>query len=208
MPVRMEIPQVWTSKYLKALNDEANLHKDARLQLTLQSLTMLAAAVSGYAALMASAQIAVYPIDLSGVSSGGAGVVDISTPAGVVTVQTGSANAELRRATQRWDTHEAMTDIASDTGSEALYGSNDLKNLMAHSIERGDSYYTLAYVPENRDGNGKYRKIEVKLSQPAKLYFRRGYYALPGFEIEGVSADQLLAGRGAPQLAEVDHAAA
>jgi hypothetical protein len=74
---------------------------------------------------------------------------------------------------------------------------------MAHSIERGESYYTLAYVPENRDWNGKYRKIEVKLAQPAKLYFRRGYYALPGFELQGVSPAQLLATAARPGLPEL-----
>jgi VWFA-related protein len=245
-------PSGMDQQVLKALNDEANLQKDARLQLTLQSLTMLAGTVSGYpgrknllwlstdfpfrfgpesansdlhrrdpqeflqalpqaAALMAAAQIAVYPIDLGGVSSGGAGgdQADISTPAGfntgpgTSTVQTAAANAELRRAIQHWDTHEAMVDIARDTGGEALYGSNDLKNLMAHSIERGENYYTLAYVPANRDWNGKYRKIEVKLAQPARLYFRRGYYALPRFEIQGVTPAQLLALAARPGLPEL-----
>jgi VWFA-related protein len=169
-------PSGMDQQVLKALNDEANLQKDARLQLTLQSLTILAGAVAGYpgrknllwlstdfpfrfgpesanadqrtrdpkqflnslhqaSALVAAAQIAVNPIDLGGVNSGQSGTagVDISAPAGVLTrptagtMQAAAANSELRRANQRWDTHEAMTDIASDTGGEALYGSNDLK---------------------------------------------------------------------------------
>jgi len=46
------------------------------------------------------------------------------------------------------------------------------------AIDSGVNYYTLAYSPTNREWNGAYRKIEVKLDRPGTtLAYRRGYYA-------------------------------
>ena len=50
--------------------------------------------------------------------------------------------------------------------------------LSPKAIESGSNYYTLSYVPSNKNWNGHYRKIEVALAQPGiKLAYRRGYYA-------------------------------
>jgi len=40
----------------------------------------------------------------------------------------------------------------------------------------------LGYTPKNKERDGKYRKVQVKLNQPRglpplKAYFRLGYYA-------------------------------
>lgn len=143
------------------------------------------------ASLLAAAQMAVYPIDVRGVINPGTGI-DTSTSTtnlSNLALQNETASANLRQTTAVWDAHEAMSDIARETGGEALYGTNDIKGALSRGLEEGSSYYTLAYSPANRDWNGKYRKIEVKTpASGAKLTYRRGYYALPQTDYTGDKA--------------------
>jgi VWFA-related protein len=133
------------------------------------------------AALLAAARMAVYPVDVRGQVSLGTGIdIGSQTPMGSIGVHHESNVASTRQVTGMWDAHEAMNDIAKETGGHAFYGTNDLKDAMSRSVEQGSSYYTLAYVPTSHDWNGKYRKIEVKnATAGAQLTYRRGYYALP-----------------------------
>jgi VWFA-related protein len=72
----------------------------------------------------------------------------------------------------------AMEQLAADTGGEALYTSNNLSQAMARAIENGSHYYTLVYTPPSTEMDGKFHRIEVKLTEgKAKLSYRRGYYA-------------------------------
>jgi len=134
------------------------------------------------AALLAAAQVAVYPIDVRGTINPGTGI-DISTQTsniGHVDLQNETLTANTRQINAEWDTHEAMTDIARETGGHAFYGTNDLKEALNRGMDEGSDYYTLAYSPSNHDWNSKYRKIEVKTETSGlKLTYRRGYYAVP-----------------------------
>jgi hypothetical protein len=72
----------------------------------------------------------------------------------------------------------AAETIAQETGGRAFYNTNGLDTAMAKAIDEGSHYYTLAYAPTNTKTDGKYRRIEVKLSnRDYKLSYRRGYYA-------------------------------
>ena len=72
----------------------------------------------------------------------------------------------------------AMEQLAADTGGQAIFNTNDLNKAVARVVENGSHYYTLVYTPTNKDMDGKYRRIEVKLnSGKYKLSYRRGYYA-------------------------------
>jgi VWFA-related protein len=133
-------------------------------------------------ALLAAAQMAVYPIDVSGLSNPGTGL-DVSTATSSLSnsdLTNETQNANLRQTTTTWDVHEAMNDIARQTGGHAFYGTNDVNDAMSHAMDEGSSYYTLSYVPTNHDWNGKYRKLEVKVAHPkAQMTYRRGYYSVP-----------------------------
>lgn len=133
------------------------------------------------AALLTAAQVAVYPIDVGGVANPGTGI-DISTPTSNLSnfdLKNETQAAVQRQATARWDAHEVMNDIARETGGEAIYGTNDLKEALSRAMDQSSNYYTLAYSPANADWSGKYRKLEVKTdTSGTKLIYRRGYYAL------------------------------
>jgi VWFA-related protein len=141
----------------------------------------IAPPVRQIAALLTASQVAVYPIDIRGTVSTGTGM-DISTGNAYGSesrIRDMHDRMATRQTTMEWDDHESMVDIAKETGGHAFYGSNDLKAALSSSMQEGNSYYTIAYAPENRKWDGKYRKIEIKCSQGGtKLTFRRGYYAV------------------------------
>jgi hypothetical protein len=133
------------------------------------------------AALLTASQIAVYPIDIRGTISTGTGIETGTqdTYGSMGRLGERRDTVSQRQITMEWDDHDAMSDIARETGGKAFYGSNDIKAALATSMNEGENYYTLAYDPENHKWNGKYRKIEVKCSQDGtKLTYRRGYYAV------------------------------
>ena len=72
-----------------------------------------------------------------------------------------------------------MQEMADRTGGSAFYNTNGIDASIRKSIEDGSTYYTLAYYPENKNWNGKFRKIHVKVNRSGvKLRYRLGYYAV------------------------------
>jgi VWFA-related protein len=85
---------------------------------------------------------------------------------------------------------EAMEQLASDTGGEAIFNTNDLNKAIARVTQNGSHYYTLVYTPTNKNMDGKYRRIEVKLNGGRyKLAYRHGYYADRPVHSEPVDED-------------------
>lgn len=129
------------------------------------------------------AQVAVYPVDARGLAT--PGVYQASTMGqdkfgrpmgrnpGMMSQGLSSESAELQAS------HNTMQEVAERTGGKAFYNSNDLEGAIGKSIEDGSTYYTLAYYPGNKEWNGKFRKISVKVSRSGvKLRSRLGYYAV------------------------------
>lgn len=115
---------------------------------------------------LANAQIAIYPILLTGVDASG---MDSSARGSTSTQQL---------FTKRTALHDMMDNLAYTTGGQAFYGTNDFSAALRNGFEDGSSYYTLAYIPRNGKWNGSFRKIKVKVTLPGdSLSYRRGYYA-------------------------------
>jgi len=124
--------------------------------------------------LLAQARVAIYPMSAQGIlvdrtmnaDSGGQPQGDSfeTNP-----FQQTSANAANTAS---------MEQLASETGGEASYSSNDLTKAMVQAVQNGAHYYTLVYTPINTRMDGKFRRIDVKPIQGKyKLAYRRGYYA-------------------------------
>ena len=100
-------------------------------------------------ALMA-AQVAVYPIDAAGVGR-----------------------------ISRLEALTTMRSMAERTGGKTFANQNDLNTSIRNSMDDGSTYYTLAYYPDDKNWDGKFRQIEVKTNHPGvNLRYRLGYYAL------------------------------
>jgi VWFA-related protein len=153
--------------------------------------------------MLAAAQIAVYPIDVEGLSSSGmdvAGTTSNMSSAELTGYQMVMAN---RQSALRWETHSTMAEIAEQTGGQAFWGTNDIEHALSRSMERGSTFYTLAYSPAGTKWDGKYRKINLKVNRPGiKLFYRRGYYAFPDEEVKGDLAAKMLAAALQPTTPE------
>ena len=64
--------------------------------------------------------------------------------------------------------HGIMDEIASDTGGKAFYNTNGIEQAMAVAKEQETNYYALSYSPSNKKYDGKFRKIKVSLTSGEK----------------------------------------
>jgi len=167
---------------------------DSAVQTRLPSYLLYQQDVKRTASMLSSSQIAVFPIDVRGLQ-----IIGMSS-----SLRRAPNSDQLnRQLNAKTNTEFTMNDIARETGGEAFYNQNDLKALMQRSLEEGTNYYSLAYVPENHDWNGKYRKIEVKVaSEGVKVRHRRGYYALADQPSDKDSAAHLLVSAMQPTVPE------
>ena len=128
------------------------------------------------------AQIAMYPIDARGLVP--SSMFDASNSGrdrfGRSLSRPGRMPAAMSaESAQLQSVHGTMQEMADRTGGRAFYNTNGIDGAIRKSIEDGSTYYTLAYYPENKNWNGKFRKIHVKVNRSGvKLRYRLGYYAV------------------------------
>lgn len=159
-----------------------NLDPDFTLTVgSFDSMRNYAAQIAEASEHMVDAQIAVYPVDARGLV--GSSVFDASSRG---TDKFGRSNARggrlpqviAQESSQLMAVHGTMQELAQRTGGKAFYNRNDLDTAISSSIEDGSTYYTLAYYPENKNWDGKFRKIHVKVVRDkVKLRYRLGYFA-------------------------------
>jgi VWFA-related protein len=129
--------------------------------------------------MMATARIAVYPIDVRGVRTSG---VDIGVGADQSRSAVDPGNNDAYNKTlsaqsdSRFGERSSMLDLADQTGGRVFAG-NDVRGAIARSLDEGSNYYTLAYTPEKNNNDHGFRRVEIKVSRESvKLAYRPGYY--------------------------------
>ena len=134
--------------------------------------------------MLSDSQVAIYPLDARGLA--GSGIFNVANNtdqygnslAGA-TLRGGMGSEMDRESDDRMAAHSTMNDLADRTGGRAFYNRNDLDGAVRDSITDGSTYYTLGYYPENKDWNGGFRNIQVKLRRGGvKLRYRIGYFAV------------------------------
>jgi VWFA-related protein len=168
------------------------------------------------AALMTLARVAVYPIDARGlvnlptteartnqVNPGIVAQVPGGGPMAVAMPTTPSlidqSNTQFLK--QNFSEHSMMDQLAIDTGGKAFYNTNAVGEAIVKSISHGANYYTLGYVPANKNYNGAYRKIDVEIPEVhPELNYRHGYYA-----DDPSQTAKLMPGRLTPLIAAMQH---
>ena len=132
------------------------------------------------AGVLTDSQVAVYPVDARGLV--GSFMPDASQSGAAFTRRGGGqamAASISRQSLALQRAHDSMNEIADQTGGHAYYNRNDIDHAIALSVAEGSTYYTLGYYPEDKNWDGKFRKIEVKVNRPGlKLHHRRGYFAI------------------------------
>ena len=135
--------------------------------------------------LLAAAQVAVYPVDVRGLTISTTLAAENS---GSKYARTSAVNRAARDNAFGQDQasflqqiaaeHATMLRMADETGGRAFVNTNDLSQAVVAAIDNGSNYYTLTYSPTDLNWNGKFRAIQVRLQQQGlTLSYRRGYYA-------------------------------
>lgn len=131
--------------------------------------------------LLSAARVAVYPVDARGLMS----LPGFDASDNGLNPVPGGSNGTPRFARQNsqamagdTDSHFTMEQIANDTGGMALFNTNGFKAAVASAVGNGENYYTLSYQPEEKNFDGDFRKIKVKVDDAKyDLEYRSGYYA-------------------------------
>jgi VWFA-related protein len=130
--------------------------------------------------LLTAAQAALYPVAAEGLAS------DVAFQANAVEIGEKRPSLAMRDQVRNLQTggadrdsnHNAMEELAKDTGGQAFYNTNGLNDALARVVNNGTRYYSLAYTPTNSTMDGKFRHIQLKLlKDKGTLAYRRGYYA-------------------------------
>src|ERR1043166_3418911 len=149
------------------------------------------AQINHTADLLSNAQVAVYPVDsgtlvnrdayssLSNTDSNGQYLGRSARGGGRIGSGSAQANEISQASASSIDAHGTMNSIAEQTGGKAFYNTNNIDKAIRESMEDGATYYTLGYYPENKDWDGRFRRVSVKVNRPGvKLHYRQGFYAV------------------------------
>jgi VWFA-related protein len=116
--------------------------------------------------LLASAQVAIYPIDPRGLGNSQAG--------DVAELSIGDLKLEEMPQYQQ-NSFFSMQEMAANTGGLAYYNRNDLDAAIGEAIDNGAHSYSLSYVPPSSK-EGQYHKVEIAVDSPGlHLQYREGY---------------------------------
>ena len=122
--------------------------------------------------------VSIYAIDPRGLAVPGADLIETS---GVVTGEPNlglgvqSAMDELRLS------QDSLRELADETGGFASVNRNNVDEAFDRLVSDNSSYYVLGYNPANDRRDGRFRKIEVRVTRPGvTVRARRGYVAPRG----------------------------
>jgi VWFA-related protein len=124
------------------------------------------------------ANVNVYAIDPRGLSAFGDDMMELQTYADAdPNLRLGPEGLadELRRS------HESLQVIAEETGGFAAVNTNDTAGVLRRIVDENSSYYVMGYHPSNERRDGRFRKIEVRVTRPGlRVSARKGYMAPKG----------------------------
>lgn len=130
--------------------------------------------------ILAANQVAIYPIGAQGLATNStyeANGTEIGQKRGMQVTQDVIAQIHSDQG-DRASSQAAMETLAKDSGGEAYYDTNGLGNALLRAINNGARYYAISYPTSNPKMDGKFRRVEIRVSGGKyKLAYRRGYYA-------------------------------
>ena len=98
-----------------------------------------------------------------------------------------------------------LRDLAESTGGFLIANTNNTPQLLKHVMEDVDTHYEVTYLPAGEGYDGRFRKIEVKLSRAdLQARTRSGYFSLP--EAQGNMGAGDMAGLRALNTKPLPHA--
>jgi VWFA-related protein len=131
---------------------------------------------------LANASIAIYPVDVRGLSGGTETLAAVSYAHSNDAHGAAIANAVLSDSDSLQASQDTMKEVAAETGGKAYMNQNEIKEGIALAAADDQASYQLAYYPDNKKWDGKYRHIKIKVAQgDTEVRYRKGYFAIePG----------------------------
>src|SRR5689334_1632577 len=139
------------------------------------------------------ANVSIYSIDAAGLRTE-AGTTEaareLNSIAGASMAQQGrgserGANGPYLRALERnedllrFDSRSGLGQLSDQTGGFLIHDTNDLASGLRRIDDDMNGYYLLTYVPQNKDYDGRFRRISVKVGRSnVEVQSRQGYYAV------------------------------
>jgi VWFA-related protein len=120
-----------------------------------------------------------------------------------------SRSLERNEDLMRFDPRSGLGQLSDQTGGFLISDTNDLVNGLRRIDEDMNGYYFLTYSPQNRDYDGRFRQISVKVTRPnVEVQSRKGYYAVESvgqlpmldFEAPAIAAARNSKNLSAPSL--------
>jgi VWFA-related protein len=88
--------------------------------------------------------------------------------------------ADNAEAALRMDVQGALADLAEGTGGTLIANTNDMRASLSRTVGDLAGYYEIAYTPTNREYDGHFRRLSVKVGRPGvTVQTRSGYFAVP-----------------------------
>jgi len=138
------------------------------------------------------ANVAVYPVDARGLLV--SNTVRTEMPA--LRNQTGlgqSSNMPTPEDMAGTREIETMQLLADWTGGKAFYNSNDIRGAVKQATEDAEVTYTLGFYAEEKDLDGSYRELKVKVARKGTdVRYRKGYFATPLTAVDSQPAGEIL----------------
>jgi VWFA-related protein len=117
--------------------------------------------------------VAIYAIDPRGLAIAEGDLIEVAGPVGDANGQ--SMQSELRLS------QDSLRVLADSTGGFAAVNRNDLDGAFDRIVAENSSYYMLGFYSNNERRNGRFRKLEVRLTRPGlRVRSRSGYYEARG----------------------------
>ncbi len=163
-------------------------------------------AIKDAEAQLASAGIAIYPVDVRGLVGGMEGLAEVNYRRDADANHAGQANDAIEQAGSLAASQGTMREVASETGGRAYMNQNEIRRGVASVVSDSNASYEIGYYPENKKWDGKYRKIAIKVAQDGtQIRHRRGYFAIDPVPAKDVDyerdvAEALMVGAPATQV--------
>ncbi len=137
--------------------------------------TDIQSAMSDVIAASTRSNVSIYGVDPRGLTSGAEDSIEIAAFADDNSIGINNLQDELRIQ------QDSLRALSEDTGGFAIINRNDFHDAFARILQDSSSYYVLGYYPTNEKRDGRFRKVQVRLSKPGlTVRARKGYNAPKG----------------------------
>ena len=127
-----------------------------------------------------TANIAIYPVDATGLVAPYSGVAPTATTVGIGRGTVQPAPNPAGTLAQRDPNSDAMAGLAERTGGRMFRNTNAIGTAIARAMDDGRVSYSLGYYPANQKWDSKFRRLKVEVRRPGTdVRHRSGYLALP-----------------------------